>query len=253
MGVFMKTTYYDIELGVNLKIAHLSDIHGKVRRRILDVLRNEKPDLIAISGDLYDGNLCAKKKITDFLTSLVAIAPTFYSLGNHEIGMSEETRRKITDTGVHLLDDSFESFRGVTVGGLTSGFFHAHIGNGKKNPHLFGSPAPSTAFLDRFASLDGCKILLSHHPEYYFDYIKDRNVDLTLSGHAHGGQIRLFGRGLIAPGQGFFPKYTSGVHDGRLVISRGLANTARLIPRFFNETEIVILKIGSNLLTKEAQ
>ena len=239
----MKTTYYNIALGMKLKIAHLSDIHGKVRRRIIDILIKEKPDLIAISGDLYDGNLCAKKKITDFLAELVRIAPTFYSLGNHEIGMVPDTRRKITDTGVRLLDDSFEHFRGITIGGLTSGFFKAQIGNGKKNPHLFGSPAPDLEFLDRFAKEDGVKLLLSHHPEYYFDYIKDKNIEITLSGHAHGGQIRLFGRGLMAPGQGFFPKYTSGVHEGRLVISRGLANTALFIPRLFNRTELIIINI----------
>lgn len=242
----MKTTYYDIYTNIDerLTIAHLADIHGKTRECILDAVRREKPDIIALTGDLADGDECADEKCLRFLSSLVRAAPVFYSLGNHEIGLSDDTRRAVCATGVHLLDDSFERFRGITVGGLTSGFFHAGIGNGKKNPHLFGSPAPDIPFLERFAKEDGVKLLLSHHPEYYFDYIKERNIDLVLSGHAHGGQIRLFGRGLMAPGQGFFPKYTSGVHDGRLVISRGLANTAMLIPRLFNETELIIIKIG---------
>lgn len=244
----MKTTYYYIDTDrqtESLTLAHLSDVHEKPKGKILDVLKRERPDMIALTGDLADGNDAASEVSLAFLSALAAIAPTFYSLGNHEIGISERARSLISETGVTLLDDSFVNYRGVYVGGLTSGFFHARIGNGKKNPHLFGSPAPNTEFLDRFAKLDGYKILLSHHPEYFNKYIKERNIQLTLSGHAHGGQIRLLGKGLMAPGQGFFPKYTSGVHDGRLVISRGLANTAKLIPRLFNETEIVILKIGS--------
>ena len=64
--------------------------------------------------------------------------------------------------------------------------------------------------------------------------------DLILSGHAHGGQIRLFGRGLFAPGQGIFPKYTSGIH-GSMIISRGLSNTGGMIPRLFNRREIVYI------------
>jgi predicted MPP superfamily phosphohydrolase len=60
-----------------------------------------------------------------------------------------------------------------------------------------------------------------------------------LSGHAHGGQIRLFNRGLFAPGQGWWPKWTKGVYDHCLVVSTGLSNTASPIPRLFNPTEIV--------------
>jgi len=86
------------------------------------------------------------------------------------------------------------------------------------------------------------KILLSHHPEYYAQYIKATKIDLTVSGHAHGGQWRFFGQGIFAPGQGFFPKYTAGVHDDRLIISRGLGNP-HPIPRFNNPPELVIVEI----------
>ena len=74
-------------------------------------------------------------------------------------------------------------------------------------------------------------------------YLKERGIDLLLSGHAHGGQFQFFGQGVFAPGQGIFPKYTTGVHDGRFVISRGLCNTAKPIPRLFNPTELVIIDI----------
>jgi predicted MPP superfamily phosphohydrolase len=93
-----------------------------------------------------------------------------------------------------------------------------------------------------FPSSEKFSILLCHHPEYYPKYLKDKNIDLILSGHAHGGQIRLFGRGLFAPGQGILPKYDGGAFDNRLVVGRGLANTA-FVPRFFNRREIVCVDI----------
>ena len=101
---------------------------------------------------------------------------------------------------------------------------------------------PQLGWLENFSSEDKFSILLCHHPEYYPKYLKNKNIDLILSGHAHGGQIRLFGRGLFAPGQGALPKYDGGVFDNRLVVGRGLANTA-FVPRLFNPREIVCVDI----------
>lgn len=106
-------------------------------------------------------------------------------------------------------------------------------------------------WLDFFEQQDGYKILLSHHPEYWAmraPHLEKRGIDLVLSGHAHGGQICLCGRGLFAPGQGAFPKYTNGVHEGargRMIISRGMSNPQRPIPRWGNPCEILELKLGS--------
>ena len=86
------------------------------------------------------------------------------------------------------------------------------------------------------------KVLICHHPEYYPKYLKDMPIDIIVSGHAHGGQWRFFGRGVFAPGQGLFPKYTSGVYDGRLVVSRGLKKTI-IPPRIFNPREVVIIDV----------
>ncbi|MBQ9157217.1 MAG: metallophosphoesterase [Eubacterium sp.] len=99
---------------------------------------------------------------------------------------------------------------------------------------------PDVTWLDRFCAEPAYKILLCHHPEYYPSYLRERDIDLILSGHAHGGQIRIFGQGLFAPGQGLLPKLTSGVIDHRLVISRGLANNT-IVPRLFNPEEIVYI------------
>ena len=92
-------------------------------------------------------------------------------------------------------------------------------------------------WLTDFCGVPEYKILLCHHPEYW-PLLRSRKLDLVLSGHAHGGQWRIMGRGVYAPGQGFFPKLTSGVVENRLLISRGLANTT-IIPRINNPVEIV--------------
>ena len=104
----------------------------------------------------------------------------------------------------------------------------------------------NTSWLDEFEQQEGYKVLLCHHPEFYERFLRDRDIDLILAGHAHGGQIRLFGKGIYAYGQGWFPKYTSGIYDDKLIVSRGLANTSR-IPRMFNPTELVYINLKEAL------
>ena len=108
---------------------------------------------------------------------------------------------------------------------------------------LSAGPALSQGLRD-FASLNAPKILLSHHPEYWPAYIRETDIDLTVSGHAHGGQwqIPFTNQGIYAPGQHLFPKYTSGIYENRLAVSRGMANTV-CIPRFFNPCEMLLLEL----------
>ena len=116
---------------------------------------------------------------------------------------------------------------------------------------LIGIDDPSFAefpeSIDEISSFDGFKILLSHRPEY-FDKYADWNVDLVLSGHAHGGQFRLpFIGGLVAPGQGLFPKYDAGSFtedNTTMIVSRGIGNS--IIPvRFNNRPELVLVVLES--------
>ena len=119
------------------------------------------------------------------------------------------------------------------IGGLSSG----------RNYHdKKASQKPDISFIAEFEKVSGFKILLSHHPEYYEPFLKDKGIDLIISGHAHGGQVRIGNQGLYSPGQGLFPKYTSGIHDGKLIVSRGIAGT-ELFPRINNKPEIVYIKI----------
>jgi predicted MPP superfamily phosphohydrolase len=115
------------------------------------------------------------------------------------------------------------------------------LGSGLLNP----GRVPKYPWIDDFAKNDCYKILLCHQPEYFDRYLRPFDIDLFVSGHAHGGQWRIFGRGVYAPDQHLFPKYTSGLHENRLVISRGVSNSAKPIPRFFNPREVVIISVNS--------
>ena len=86
---------------------------------------------------------------------------------------------------------------------------------------------------------------MCHQPEIYRDYVRGRNIGFTVCGHAHGGQIQLFGQGLYAPGQGLFPRLTHGLHDGgKMLISRGMTNSVRIpLPRICNPCELIVLEL----------
>lgn len=250
----MKRTDYHIRsssFGRALCFAVLADLHGQSPSATLDILRREKPDYILMPGDIFellDGTKDEKNENGfRLLREASRLAPILYSIGNHENGgtgswkpnwqfkigqekpITAENREKIREHGAIILDDSFVQMDGIAFGGLTSGL--------SRDAHL-----PNTAWLSDFCRQNTARVLLCHHPEYYTRYLRDLPIDLIVSGHAHGGQWRIFGRGVFAPGQGIFPKYTSGVHDGRFVISTGLKRSAK-IPRIFNEPEVVFVHI----------
>lgn len=217
---------------VNVNFAFVSDLHNCENEPILNKISSLNVDAVLVGGDFIHNNFICEKGF-EFLKSASKIAPVFCSLGNHEMRYIGDLRKRILNTGATLLDNDFVIFKGVNIGGLTSGSFYL------KNGHH-----PNTDFLIRFSQLKGFKLLLSHHPEYYPKYIRDLPVDLTLSGHAHGGQWRLFGRGAYAPGQGILPKYTGGVYDNRLAVSRGLGNVY-IVPKINNPPEFCIINLRS--------
>lgn len=238
----MKCTEYTIyaEIPQELKIALCSDLHDNPCPKAIPLLQQMKPDLIAMPGDICERPHAPVQYALGFMRACAEIAPTVYSLGNHDKAYDDmpDVAAKIRETGVVLLDDDDLLWNGVWIGGLTTGF------RGQAHEGLFAkTPPPNLTWLDdEFCQRAGYKILLCHHPEYYSEYLRERDIPLVLSGHAHGGQWCFFGRGVLAPGQGLFPRYTSGVHENRLVISRGMGDHTR-IPRLFNPNEIVMIRL----------
>lgn len=235
----MDVHQYTLKGNVNRsrRVALIADLHDRDDELVRMVLRARRPDIITIAGDLTNNNTADAGKLREKLTALAKIAPCFYSLGNHEYAFTEKNAEMVDQCGVKLLLDEYVQWNELCIGGLRSRSVCRTFSRGR------ATAPPRLGWLDEFEKQKGYKILLSHHPEYYEAYLKERSIDLILSGHAHGGQIRLFDHGLFAPGQGVWPRYTKGIHDGRFIVSAGLANTGGPIPRLFNPTELVIIDI----------
>lgn len=211
-----------------LHLAVASDLHSDVFEDVLEDFR--RCDAVLVPGDLVDRHRRNNDLAARFLETVPEMVPVFYALGNHERKFKRRTEwmAKIRQSKAVLLDNESILFEGIRIGGLSS-----------------AAGTPDTAFLDRFEKEDGYRLLMCHHPENWRDYVQGRDIDLTLCGHAHGGQIQLGGRGLYAPGQGLFPKLTHGLYgDGRMLISRGMTNGAKpRIPRINNPCELIILHL----------
>lgn len=194
-----------------------------------------------------------------FLKKASEIAPVFYSPGNHEWYFTKEDQKVFSENRIFLLENEdicwnlvekclvSEQERGHNskTGNVMKNGCNTGIENVPEKIIRIGGLATryDLDWLHAYASKPGYKILICHHPEYYRRYIKDTEwdtFDLIVSGHVHGGQWRLGQHGVLAPGQGLFPKYCYGCYDKKLIVSAGLSNTAR-IPRFGNPTELVMI------------
>ncbi len=220
-----------------LRILQISDLHnqsfGKDNRKLLTAIQGADADVIMITGDLVDSTFTNPEKALAFAEALVRIAPVYYCTGNHEHRMSAKDLRifleQLSALGVRILSDEAIPFYGGTLVGL-------------KDP---SSQKHTLRRILKDADKETFTLLISHKPHYFENYLE---ADLVLSGHAHGGQvyIPLLG-GFIAPGQGYFPKYTKGFYtmgDTTMLVSRGIGNSHR-IPRIFNPPELVILTLRS--------
>lgn len=235
----IKTERWDFNAGTDkkLKFAVFSDLHNCDNEPLTEILFSENPDAILLPGD-YIHNDRIYERGFEFLKICTGYRPSFCSIGNHERKYSGDLKGILGNIGVVLLDNGYTDFCGVKLGGLSSGF------KGAADQQTFtATPMPETDWLDEYEKSEGFHILLSHHPEYYEPIVKNRKIELTVSGHAHGGQWRLFGRGAFAPGQGVFPKYTSGLYEKRLLVSRGLGNPHD-IPRINNTPEVIIITLN---------
>lgn len=241
----LRVTRYLLPARVKEKIAFVSDLHRTRPEPVLGRLAELSPDLILVGGDILNKEQLSvpSSRGFAFLRGAAAIAPTYYILGNHEIGcyrrglvkkriprpLTDAERANIEATGVHLLENAVAKVGSLSLCGLTS--------QGHSLPDV--SPDLREAF-DRSK---GFHILLLHQPEQFAALSPlFPALDLTLSGHAHGGQWDFFGHGTFSPGQGIFPKYTAGFYfDKKLLISRGLGDST-IIPRIHNPREILLLE-----------
>ncbi len=235
-------TTHDEELE-GVRIVQLADLHhksfGEDQLRLEEKVLGLEPDLIVLTGDMVDGDVTDVETHLAFLGNLIDEAPIYAVSGNHEhtSDKMDDVRKVFDDLGVVLLEN--ESRR-VNVED-TSLELH-----GVSDPVSFKSEEAYPEALPD-ASDDAFDILLVHRPAY-FDAYSDKDYDLVLSAHAHGGMFRLpFYGGIYAPDQGFFPAYTEGPYTEKgttMILSRGLGNS--VIPfRIMNRPDIVLITLKS--------
>lgn len=234
------------------RIAHISDLHnaelGDSNEKLLSMLREAEPDIIAITGDLIDSRNTNIEVALAFAEEAMKIAPCYYVTGNHEARVSEydELKAGLEAAGVVVLENERTeielSGEAITILGVDDPSFNTD--------YLFGDSASvvSNTLAEISTEDDGLTVLLSHRPELFDTYVAC-GMDLTLSGHAHGGQFRLpFVGGLVAPNQGLFPKYDSGLYTSgstNMIVSRGIGNS--LLPfRFNNRPEVILIELKSS-------
>lgn len=247
-NIRLETVHYSItdknlpEAFNGFKIVHVSDLHnnlfGENQKRLINAIKKENPDIIAITGDLIDTE--ETDNSYTFIREAVKIAPCYYVCGNHEkrTGMyKSQIKPTLKEYGVNVLDDEM-----------------VYITRGEERLPIFGledySDGRHEAYWilrDRFKN-DEFAVVLAHRPER-FEVYAECGAPLVLTGHAHGGQFRIpfTHQGLYSPNQGVFPKYTEGVYqknNTRMIVSRGLGNNVLPIPRVNNCYQLVSVTLN---------
>ena len=225
-----------------VKIALITDLHNYIysidQQPLISKIADMQPDLICLAGDITDG-IRPMQGTELLLEGILPIAPCLYVTGNHEYwDHYEPTFAMLEHYGIPILrNESIE----MKIKG------QSFILYGIDDPH-YSRPWDFDKFLTNWMPPkdDSYTILLSHRPDP-IEFFARYGFDLVLSGHTHGGQVRIpfFANGLFAPDQGWFPKYAGGlytVENTTLIISRGLAHYPQL-PRVFNPPEVVEVRL----------
>ena len=222
------------------KILHVSDLQNKIfgrnQKPLLKKIKASDPDIIVFTGDLLDRHegRTDVDSAMEVIREIVNIAPVYFVSGNHEhqSGEWDVLLEELIAAGVTVLDNgkSIIEKDGDTI---------TIIGLADKSVNRYYDKILHTLMAGQ---ADSFNILLSHRPELFESYVQE-NIDLAFAGHAHGGQIIIpfLRQGIFAPHQGFFPKYTEGMHekDGTvMVVSRGLGNSSFPF-RIFNRPELI--------------
>ncbi len=233
------------KINTPVKLVQISDLHTKSlqlnNKLLLDKVKKEAPDLILLTGDIVDKNHSTEVQveyIETLIKQLVEISPVYYSPGNHERTSEnpEALYKAAQNCGATVLEYEYKDLEikgnKIRLGGLS--YYNIYY-------------KPSIDFAKDFEMTDSYKLALLHFPELYAEGLLNYEIDLTLSGHTHGGMVRIPAvGGLISPGQGLFPKYDKGYftfEKGDLIISAGLASSPPFITRILNPPEISVIEL----------
>lgn len=234
------------KLTAEVRLAVVTDFHSSDNADdVVAMVASCAPDAVLLVGDLFDDDTQNRptERTLSLMRQLSAQYPCYYVSGNHEAWTGEMDA---------LYQQTEEA--GVTVLRMSSGVLTVRGQRialcGIPDPYemvFSGAPDTEEQIRQAMENVDSADftVLLAHRPELLAKYAQFP-FDLVVSGHAHGGQVRIPGvlNGLYAPNQGWFPKLAGGAYtqDGTtLIVSRGLAVRTRL-PRIFNRPEVVLVR-----------
>lgn len=236
-------------------LIQLADLHnskfGTNNSELINLVSSQSPDLIFMTGDMLNGYEENTEIVTDLIHNLARIAPIYFSYGNHEVEWEETFQRNLKDifeeAGAIVLDNEYQDIE-INGNQIRIGGYYGYY----KQPGMLNQSDEEKQaelnFTEDFENTDRYKILLCHIPTAWLDweYIDKYPVDLLLSGHYHGGQIKLpLMGGLYAPYVGLFPEYTEGMFEGKqatCILSTGLGSST-WIPRLYNPPEVVVVDL----------
>ena len=230
-----------------MKIALLSDLHGKEfgedQKALLKKVAGLSPDIIVMTGDMVD-DVSQFSLLFPLAKGLSNIAPTYYVTGNHEWATRDvpQIKELLTLGGATVLSNEYVLFE-------REGQKLALLGADDMNGFADQKTIEELAAEVRQAEGEDTYLLLLSHRNNRYETYEAAEIDLTLCGHAHGGQIRLpFTDGLIGPHRELLPEYTAGVYDlsyGKLMVSRGLSDKWPAF-RLFNRPHLPLVVLGTS-------
>lgn len=228
------------------RIVVLSDLHGaefgENNEELFQTVADQSPEYIFYLGDLEDKYRGPEPGYAEAVAAgLTAIAPTYYVTGNHEwaIGDVPELKERLAAQGVTVLSNSFTTLErnGDTV-----------VLAGIDDPNGYADQKqPETVAAEVYAAYgDPFWLLLAHRNDRFEEQYSLLGADLVLSGHGHGGIIRLpFTDGLLSTNRTLFPSYTAGLYDkngSALFVTRGLGNSGPSF-RLWNRPEVAVVTL----------
>jgi hypothetical protein len=227
-------------------IVQLSDLHGALfgedNRDLLKVVAKERPDYIFLTGDLLDQYRATPHSYAVSLGGALAdIAPTYFVTGNHEWALPDVPglKRALEVAGVQVLTNEYTVLARDGDNAVLAGIDDPNGYADQKTPEEVAEEVRA-AFDAPFW------ILLAHRNNYFEDAYCRLGADLVISGHGHGGLVRLpFTDGLVSVERTFFPSYTAGFYQAGgadLFVSRGLGNSGRTF-RLFNRPQVAVLTL----------
>lgn len=223
----------------DFRIVQLSDLHcqefGEEQKDLVDKIALLKPDIIVLTGDMIDGYHRTIDATSKLIKSLSVLCPIYAVNGNHEKD----------ELSFYLMLSELYRESGVTVLNDKS----AKITHEDGSIYIYGSDwyTTSTAYNVPVSPKEEAFSILLYHNASLFYILSKKGYDLVLSGHTHGGIIRLpLVGGIFASNRSLFPAYNGGRYDennSTLISNRGLGYSTPPIPRFRNRPEVVLIML----------